>query len=231
MDAVEVLLQSPNIEVNIQNSMDQNTPLHEACLTGNCEIVEKLLCRMKQDQIDPPMQNHDDLMKQNCEKQTPLHVACKRRHFNIVSTILEFSSQLVNSKDDKANTPLDLACESANNEDVVQLLLKHDASANTARSDEVTMLHIAARHGYINVAKTLLESEPTLIKCLDKHCKTALHYAVENGQTKMIKFLLERCVTYSSNLLLYKKAGLCMKGWGANKLKAIVKCTCSNSWE
>lgn len=184
--AVEALLKSPNIQVDIQdNNLD--TPLHEACLTGDIQIVQLLLERMERDNID--------LLIPNDERQTPLHFACREGYVEIVKLILQFGfqqrSELVNAQDNEYNTPLHLACESGS-DDIVRVLLLNDAKMHAVKNGEISSLHIAARHGFIGVARTLLESGMDIINLADADQRTPLHFAAEYNQIKMIEFLLEK---------------------------------------
>ncbi len=184
--AVEVLLNDPSVYVDVRDT-NNDTPLHEACHIGDKHIVEKILRKMKEDNVD--------LLAQNDENRTALHSACKKGHIDVVKLILQYGfdqrRQLVSAQDNEYNTPLHLACESGNDE-IVRVLLLNGADIHAARSEETTPLHIAARHGFHKVSKTLLDSGLDIIDILDAFQQTPLHYAARNNQDRMIDFLLEK---------------------------------------
>ncbi len=84
-----------------------------------------------------------------------------------------------------------LACESGNDE-IVRVLLLNGADIHAAWNEDITPLHLAVRYGYLQVAKTLLDSGLDIINVLDVFQQTPLHYAAKNNQDKMIDFLVEK---------------------------------------
>ena len=183
---MEVLLASPNVEVDAKD-INQDTPLHDACIAGDAAIIEKLLIKMQSEGIT--------LLQKNDEKQVPLHFACSNDHVDTVKLILKYGFQerreLVSAVDNEENTPLHLACNSGNKEIVVVLLL-HGADVHAVKSDRMTALLVAARHGFTGVAKVLLEADMESIDDVDVHQHSALHIAAEYGQCAMIDFLLDK---------------------------------------
>ena len=131
--AVEVLLQCTSIDPSIKDN-NHNTPLHEACQSGNKVIVEKILQWMKVGV------NTLDLSSLNREKRSPLHVAAKNGHSSIVKLILHHSfdcrAKLVDATDTEGSTPLHLACESRD-EETVRTLLVSGADIKARKYDEV----------------------------------------------------------------------------------------------
>lgn len=184
--AVKALLESEYIDVSIPDD-NQDTPLHEACLSGDQRIVELLLQRMKKENAT--------LLLQNDEKQTPLHVACSEGHTEIVKLILQYGFQqrkdLVTAQDNEFSTPLHLACENGN-EEIVHILLLNGADIHAAKNEEISPLHLAARHGFTKVATTLLASGLDIINILNTEQQTPLHFAAQFNQSEMVKFLLEK---------------------------------------
>ena len=184
--ALEVLLVAPGIEIDIFDN-NQDTPLHEACLAGDPEVVETLLKKMKE--LGLP------LLSQNDERQTPLHFACKEGFDDIVKLILRYGfeqrRELVMVQDNEYNVPLHLACEGGNKE-VVGVLLLNGADIEAVKEDEITPLHIAARLGFVDIAKMLVQAKKEIVEATDASQQTSLHRAAEYNQCEMIDFLLDQ---------------------------------------
>ena len=184
--ALEVLLEAPGIKIN-KSDNNQGTPLHEACLAGDPDVVETLLKKMKE--LGLP------LLSQNDERQTPLHFACKEGFDDIVKLILKYGSdqkrELVTVQDNEENVPLHLACEGGD-EEVVRVLLLNGADIKAVKAYEITPLHIAARLGFVEIAKMLVEVEKEIVEATDTSQQTPLHRAAEYNQCEMIDFLLDQ---------------------------------------
>ena len=127
---------------------------------------------------------------------TPLHVACREGHVEVVKTIFEYGmeriAELVHAIDNELNTPLHLACESGEPE-VVQMLLSHGADVGAKRINDKSPMHLAAEGGYVEVANILFEAggESTL-RAIDDHLCMPLHDAAKNNHVGMVEFLQSR---------------------------------------
>lgn len=184
--ALEVLIQSPDIELTLSDNND-DTPLHEACLAGDPEIVEMLLKAMKAKELP--------LLLKNDEQQTPLHIACKEGLDDIVKLVLQYGFEdrhnIVKAQDNEYNVPLHLACEGGNKA-VVQILLLNGADIESVKEEEITPLHIAARLGYVEIAKILVNAKKEIVEASDAYQQTPLHRAAQYNQLDMITFLLDQ---------------------------------------
>ena len=184
--ALEVLIKAPGIELDIADN-NQDTPLHEACLAGDPDVVETLLKKMKEKEL--PLLLHND------EHQTPLHIACKEGLSDIVKLILQYGfdlkRDLVMAQDNEYNVPLHLACEGGNTE-VVQVLLLNGADIEAVKEEEVTPLHIAARLGFVDIAKILVNAKKDIVESSDMSQQVPLHRAAQYNQCEMIDFLLDQ---------------------------------------
>ena len=184
--ALEVLIETPDIKLDIPDN-NQDTPLHEACLAGDPEIVETLLKKMTEKEMP--------LLLQNDERQTPLHIACKEGLEDIVKLILQYGfdqrRSLVGAQDNEYNVPLHLACEGGNKA-VVHVLLLNGADIETIKEEDITPLHIAARLGFTDIAKILVEAKADVVEASDISQQTPLHCASQYNQCEMIDFLLNQ---------------------------------------
>ena len=184
--ALEALLMAPGIKLDIPDN-NQDTPLHEACLAGDPDIVGTLLTRMKLGGMS--------LLLQNDEHQTPLHIACKEGLPEVVKLILQHGFDerrfLVSALDNEFNVPLHLACEGGSRE-VVHLLLLNNADIMAVKVEDITPLHIAARLGFTDIARILVEARVEIVEECDASQESPLHHAAQYDQCEMIDFLLDK---------------------------------------
>jgi len=96
--------------------------------------------------------------------------------------------QDVNAQDEQGRTPLFLAVQ-ANNEKLVQTILRFDPDTNIASKDGQTPLHIAASNGNIEIA-SLLVSKGANLQSVNSKGRTPLYLAAVENHPDMVKFLL-----------------------------------------
>ena len=167
-----------------------DTPLHKACLSGETAAVDKILVKRA---------GEADLLLTNDAMLTPLHIACREGYSKIVKLLLEYElKQMGDHKNIRVvsithSTPLHLACESGR-EEIVKMLLLNSADIFAKRGGRVTAMHIAAKHGHIEIMKELhaCSSGENIFEVVDVNDRTPLHYAAKNNQVKMIEYLLEK---------------------------------------
>ena len=71
---------------------------------------------------------------------------------------------------------------------------------NDAPSKNVSLLHLAAYHGWIEIISTLIPSAPlTLYE--DSHCQTYLHYAALGGMFEMLVYLIKNEICHPKTTL------------------------------
>ena len=68
---------------------------------------------------------------------------------------------------------------------------RHTDAKNRAFNRLGSPIHYACRSGHLNVARYLLEQDPTIIKDIDEEVWTPLHYACYNGHLRIVQLLLE----------------------------------------
>ncbi|HOK67098.1 MAG TPA: ankyrin repeat domain-containing protein [Anaerohalosphaeraceae bacterium] len=94
----------------------------------------------------------------------------------------------LNAQDEQGRTALFLAVE-ANNEKLVQTILRFDPDTNIASKDGQTPLHIAASNGNVEIA-SLLISKGAKLESVNAKGRTPLYLAVLGNHPDMVKFLL-----------------------------------------
>lgn len=139
--AKEFLQNHPNIDINKKNSMG-NTPLFEACVTGNLELVKLLLDHgAKIDELNSDnnsalhgaalsgnpvlielfLDKGLDCNQANIGNETPLHCACLSGNKDAVEKLLTHYANC-NMRSEKGFTPLNLACLNNQHELIPSLL-------------------------------------------------------------------------------------------------------------
>lgn len=188
--AVELLLKCKTIDEGIS---DQNgdTPLHEACLSGETNIVEMILEKLK-------ARGNINVLLPNDKQLTPLHIACREGFVDIVKLLLKYAfhqrDKLVAAEDNERSTPLHLSCENGRegNDIIVQTLLLNNANIFAQMENGITPMHIAAHYGHVKVMGMLNSSGENIFEVLDEDDQTPLHYAAENNQVEMIEYLIAK---------------------------------------
>lgn len=187
---MEILLGAPEINENITDE-NGDTPLHEACLSGETKIVELILEKMKKG-------GEVNLLLPNDKELTPLHIACREGYVDIVKLLLKYAfhqrDKLVEAQDNEQGTPLHLACENGQkgNDVIVQTLLLNNADIFARMENGVTPMHVAANFGHVNVMKMLHSSGEKIFDEVDDDDQVPLHYAAENNQIEMIRYLVDQ---------------------------------------
>jgi ankyrin repeat protein len=206
VEVVKQLLERAGTKLNLNTTnYGDNTPLHLAAEAGQDEIVAMLLA------LDAPKQttesdstemNNDqrrttklNLNATNKEQNTPLHLACKEGHDEVVQVMLKrFKELALDAINIRGNTPLHLAAINGHVH-IVNKLLKPEAEVdlNGRNKKGQTALHFATIKCHPNVVKALcLAKEERLRANLqDQNGKTCLQYAKEGQQNRKSK-LLER---------------------------------------
>jgi ankyrin repeat protein len=131
------------------------TALHIASAQGDENIVKILLSANAAVDVDA-MEGGD---------YTPLYCAAKNGHVGIVEDLLAAGAD-VNKADDDGWTVLHTATDD-NNSELLTTLLAANADVNAAlEKSKATALHIAARRGYKEAAKQLVDAGADL-RCID----------------------------------------------------------------
>ncbi|XP_070175862.1 ankyrin-3-like [Littorina saxatilis] len=180
--AVFLLLEKDSSLVN-EEDWAGRTALHEACSTGNADIVHLLLTQT----------HYIDVRSQDDSGRTALHTACMTGKEEAVRLLLNKSQDdCVNHQDVYDRTALHEACK-AGNAKVVSLLLEKDQVTDIAIQDEqgCTALHEACKAGNAEIVSLLLhQDQDTDIAIQDEYGYTALHEACRSGSIKVVQLLL-----------------------------------------
>jgi len=149
--------------------------------------------------------------------QTPLFIACKKGHINIVKYLAEHGADInketyakyilwtfdTGEEVSRGLTPLFFACQEGH-ENIVKYLVDHGADINKEyyvinfleeffNREECrgqTPLFLACQKGYENIVKYLVERGANINK-KDNNGITPLYIACENGYIAIVKYLVE----------------------------------------
>ena len=193
-EALNNFLSQQGITLNdsLPNDEQARTPLFVACEIGNSTAVDLLL------------EEGADVNKKAKGKWTPLHIACCKKHKEIVKKLLAYTPKDdqetldLNSTDKKKWTPLHLACYSGYI-DIVQLLINDSRiSLNKLNNGGVTPLHLACYRGNQAIVALLLTQSNLAVTQTDEKGNTPLDIACKNKKEAVVDLLLKNTevVTY-----------------------------------
>lgn len=178
-EVIKVFLRQPVsdfLNVNAED-LDGFTPLHLAAREGHASAVKELLrssdicvnvkarnqhsqrslvapTAMERKQLPRP--SLADSKIESSDEFSPLHLAAREGHKEVVAKLLSLSNINVNVVDSDGYTPLHLACTSGRLE-VVGLFLKHpNRNVNAEAKDKSTPLHLAVKNGNHSIVIQLL---------------------------------------------------------------------------
>ncbi|ETV76764.1 hypothetical protein, variant [Aphanomyces astaci] len=189
VDAVNLVLALPTVDVHLQGRKGC-TALGLAAMHGRTDIVHALLgypdIALSMNAVSPG-------------GSTPLFNACKNGHQDIAKLFLAHPS--INLHADVDQSPLYIAASQGRTQ-IVELLLQRACYPvnQPSRNYAYTALHGAARGGYINVVKLLLDQPGIDINFLNDDGQTAFHEAAKEGHDGIIELFLQHPQLHSINL-------------------------------
>jgi ankyrin repeat protein len=204
---VQVLLQFPSIDGNMQQNAGGNVPLYGASEHGNTAIAQT------------PVQNRDvQINLQDDRGRTALHHAVNRGHSDIVHLLLEHPALNVNLADKDGQTALTIAVRGVHVDIIRHLLAHREINISASRVGEPGVLesmpfrrgrimslpndlrlqlgiklslYLAAREGDAETVKAFLQQpKPELNARYGEYKLTALHEAAERGHLSVVQTLL-----------------------------------------
>ena len=215
--------------INIQHrdlySNTQNTPISVACICHNISAIElfvKLDCDLSfKDsfgrlpphiaclkslecvQMLMPGIKNDHINVHDSDGDTPIHLAVRKNHIDIVKFILLNFTCNVNIPNKKGEFLLHIAC-TANSLEMIKILIESGASSkcNDQTKDGDSPLHIASRIGATDIVKYLVEAcdcKPSMTLRnsegrlpVDYACKHSLKMVEMVSQSYSVKDLTSR---------------------------------------
>ncbi|KAL5705934.1 hypothetical protein ACHQM5_024160 [Ranunculus cassubicifolius] len=186
IDTLYALLSlDPLILENINAFPFSQTPLHVAALAGQTSFLLEL------SNLKPSL-----IKKLNTDGYSPIHIASIEGQVEVVKELLEFDPELALLKGREWRTPLH--CAVINGKlDVVHEFLSNCSldclKALTVRKE--TVLHVALKHGHLDVFEMLLEGVKSsnveeILNWKDREGNTILHLAAHRKYFQIVETLI-----------------------------------------
>ena len=182
---VKELLLFEGIEINTKGYYHWNTPLHTACVSGEKDIVFALI------------EAGANVMEENDDNMTPLHIAVVERKLEIVKMILDMHAdgkeELLQAIEKDGNSPFLLAVKSGD-EEMVKFFLNNGANLVDQNGNGANALHLATSLNKVKIMELIYDAEDgeDLLDEEDRDSRTPLHYAAKYNQVEALEFLLDK---------------------------------------
>lgn len=140
-----------------------STPLHNAAYAGSLDIVEYLIA-------------HGALIEAvDCFNSTPLYFACQAGNLDVICYLIQHGAD-INYADNFGRTPIQAAFECGELSVIKHFIKNLHVNIEIKMLDGRSPLHLAALHGYTDVALYLIRKGANILS-LDSEGKTPLDLA------------------------------------------------------
>ena len=199
VDQVRILLRNQAINLDLQD-VNGMTALYLAAREDHYDIVELLLGSGASIDI---VDFH--------ASRSPLRCAAERNHCDMVDLLLQYNANPA-LKDREGGTAM-LRAVNRGAKEALEKMMEYPIDMMCADEDGQSLLHGAARNGYHEIARLLMEDHlpgyrSPEVKAIhpdirDKCNRTPLHDAAQKGQAAVVSILLEK----RANMFLEDKFG------------------------
>ena len=177
MGDIEILEEIPESEFEVQLSPKHNTILHIASEFGQTECVKWILELPSCSSL---------LQRPNMNGDTPLHLAAREGHLEVVEALINTAKQL----------PLDIETKTRSEKVMLRMTNK----------EKDTALHEAVRYWHSDVVKLLIEEDPDFSYGANDSGTTPLYMAAERGYRDVVKIIIDNSTSPSYNGLMGRSA-------------------------
>ena len=188
LEMIEILLQHPGINVDLQD-VNGMTALYIAARENHHEIAQLLL----------DTEAEIDIVDFHAGR-SPLRCAAERDHCDMVDLLLQYGADPA-LKDREGGTAM-LRAVNRGAKEALEKMMEYPINLQCTDEDGQSLLHGAARNGYHEIARLLMEdhlpeNRPPEVKSLDPDIRdkcnlTPLHDASQRGQAAVVSVLLEK---------------------------------------
>ncbi|KAK1327102.1 hypothetical protein QJS10_CPA01g01004 [Acorus calamus] len=171
---------------------DNENPLHVAAKAGHANVAEAMIDHAKNRPDDPETEVRGVAVitrAKNQEGDTPLHEAVRAGYVEVALKLLEWDTAAADEANHAGETPLHFAARGGFYY-VVHAMLDVMVPPNLPEASVHTPLHEAVIGGHEDVAKLLIDRRKDMITIADATGRTALHYAAQKDNGRMVDMLL-----------------------------------------
>ncbi|KAL4238675.1 Ankyrin repeat [Mactra antiquata] len=177
------LLLDQGANVNGLEQKQKRTAVYYAIKQKHMEMLDLLL------KHNPRLDTID------CKGRSILYLCCEltdtRFFHKVIGASPNFSKSIMNQPADEEKTPVIIACQNGNSEQLKHLL-ENGATVKASDTSGKSALHHCADNLETQCAEMLLEKDKSILEVKDEQGYTALALAVLVGNTNLIKLLLEK---------------------------------------
>ena len=131
-----------------------------------------------------------DINQRTNNGQSCLHIAAARGYKDLCKEFIEECNFDINITDNHGASAL-LCCAAWGNYQLFQYFIKMGSNINQRNKYDQNCLHLAARTGYVDLCKILVEKYNFDIHVTDYYGKSALHYCAGNGNYQLFQYFLK----------------------------------------
>ncbi|KAF7496693.1 Rabankyrin-5 [Sarcoptes scabiei] len=138
--------------------------------------------------------------KEDCDGQTPLHMACSWGLVDVVRTLLEYKVN-ANLTDNEGKMPLHIAIQNQNHL-IIEMLIEYSGS-DLKKSDNygMTPFGLSIRLKSKSTASLLCRRDPQISEQIDGKGRTYLHLALQQNDYSAVLFLLDCQVNVNARIM------------------------------
>ncbi len=179
-DLVKTLLKRDDIDLNVKDGFEGDTPLHIAARSKRLTSLDYLL-----------LDKRVEVNSQNNNLMTPLHLAAGNGSLEGVKALLKAPGINVNAENEDQDTPLHLAVLGGHLELVSELLKAPGIQVNVQNGDQETPLYLAVEQQKLVMVNELLAMQGiNHVNFENEDGYTPLQMAIIKGNVDIVKALL-----------------------------------------
>uniref|UniRef100_A0A1I7U7E1 ANK_REP_REGION domain-containing protein n=1 Tax=Caenorhabditis tropicalis TaxID=1561998 RepID=A0A1I7U7E1_9PELO len=168
-----------NVDAEDVNEM---TPLLLACVHGSQEVIQELI------------KAKSNVTKRDLRLNTVFHIVALRGEPNYLKMMMDYDPieaiKALNKVNNEGKTPLRMAVEGNHPETLKKILEMESKNSQKWMVREKELLHFAARKGYIEIVKALIEAGGNKNEH-DSEKALPLHLAAKMNQLEVVEYLIE----------------------------------------
>ncbi|GAB2279550.1 hypothetical protein Dimus_014193 [Dionaea muscipula] len=161
----------------------QVSPLYLAIKAGYWQLVQSMLARK-------PI-GDEDVKNRLLQGKSVVHAVIMVRNPDLLATMLNSQSVLMDTRDEEGRTPLACAAFIGCLDAVSYFLDKFPDYVYKVDEDGSFPIHKAAQGGRVIVMKKFLSRFPNMKNLLNQHGESILHMASRRGKADMVSYLLK----------------------------------------